>query len=57
VPSGQGRLWYWFKDRTDSPWYPRMRIYRQLRGQPWAGLVASIEDSFSAFLAGHARAN
>jgi tetratricopeptide (TPR) repeat protein len=57
VPSGQGRLWYWFKDRKDSPWYPGMRIFRQLRGQPWAGLVSSIEDSLSAFLAGRGGVN
>jgi tetratricopeptide (TPR) repeat protein len=51
VPSGQGRLWYWFKDRKDSPWYPGMRIFRQTRGEPWADLVSSIEDDIAAFLA------
>lgn len=26
---GPGRLWYWFRDRTDSPWYPAMHIFRE----------------------------
>ena len=41
VPYGHARLWYWFKDRDDSPWYPRLRVRRQLSGQSWADLVAS----------------
>jgi tetratricopeptide (TPR) repeat protein len=50
VPFGQGRFWYWFKDRKDSPWYPHMRIYRQLREQSWADLVSSIEKDLSEFI-------
>jgi tetratricopeptide (TPR) repeat protein len=50
VPFGQGRFWYWFKDRKDSPWYPHMCIYRQLRGQSWADLVSSIEKDLSEFI-------
>jgi hypothetical protein len=42
VPYGQGRLWYWFGEREDSLWYPRMRICRQQPGQSWADLVAAI---------------
>jgi ADP-heptose:LPS heptosyltransferase len=57
LPFGQGRFWYWFNDRKDSPWYPHIHIYRQLRGQPWAGLVSTIEDDLAAFLAGSARAD
>src|SRR5581483_9767827 len=29
VPHGQGRHWYWFQGRRDSPWYPGARIVRQ----------------------------
>lgn len=49
IPHGQGRHWYWFKDRTDSPWYPGARIIRQQRGQTWAELVASIAPEIVAF--------
>ena len=49
IPHGQGRHWYWFKDRTDSPWYPGARIVRQQRGQAWSELVASIAPKIAAF--------
>ena len=26
---GRGRLWYWFRDRADSPWYPSIRLFRR----------------------------
>jgi hypothetical protein len=42
VPHGHARIWYWFRDRSDSPWYPRVRVHRQQRGQPWSGLVAEM---------------
>jgi tetratricopeptide (TPR) repeat protein len=42
VPPGRGRMWFWFKDRDDSPWYPRVRLYRQRRGQPWTEVVAGL---------------
>lgn len=34
--------WRWMLDRTDTPWYPTMRLYRQqVRGQ-WAEVFARI---------------
>ena len=45
VPYGHARLWYWFKERGDSPWYPRLRVRRQVSGQSWAELIgASARD-------------
>jgi Tfp pilus assembly protein PilF len=35
-----GRNWYWFTERPDSPWYPRLRVNRQVPGQPWKDLIA-----------------
>jgi tetratricopeptide (TPR) repeat protein len=37
-----GRLWYWFENREDSPWYPRVRVVSQARGQAWADLVRAV---------------
>ena len=33
VPHGHARIWYWFRDKDESPWYPRVRVRRQQRGQ------------------------
>ena len=33
----------WLLNRTDTPWYPTMRLYRQeTPGQDWSGVVARI---------------
>jgi tetratricopeptide (TPR) repeat protein len=41
LPVGGARLWYWFRDRGASPWYPRARLVRRVQGQAWADLIAS----------------
>jgi tetratricopeptide (TPR) repeat protein len=42
VPHGHARIWYWFRDRDENPWYPRVRVRRQRRGEPWSFLVATL---------------
>ncbi len=27
--------WRWFRDRDDSPWYPSVKLFRQIRQQEW----------------------
>lgn len=45
VPYGSARLWYWFAERDDSPWYPRVHIARQRQSQSWAQVVApAVQD-------------
>lgn len=39
-PLGLGRPWYWFSGRSDSPWYPSMRIFRQTRDASWDQALA-----------------
>jgi len=34
--------WRWFLDRTDSPWYPTARIYRQDRANDWEGVICRV---------------
>jgi len=29
LPHGKGILWYWFRRRADSPWYPSVKITRR----------------------------
>jgi tetratricopeptide (TPR) repeat protein len=34
--------WRWLDKRTDSPWYPMMRLFRCERGDDWAELFARM---------------
>jgi len=34
--------WRWLADRTDSPWYPSARLFRQSRRGDWAPVVDEI---------------
>jgi tetratricopeptide (TPR) repeat protein len=34
--------WRWLENRSDSPWYPTMRLFRQARPGDWAGVIAEV---------------
>jgi ADP-heptose:LPS heptosyltransferase len=35
--------WRWFyDDRTDSPWYPSLRLYRQPKAGDWASVIERV---------------
>lgn len=52
VPHGSGRLWFWFHQGEDSPWYPRVHVRRQKPAQSWSDLVASFTGEVAAHVAG-----
>jgi Flp pilus assembly protein TadD len=40
--------WRWLLDRTDSPWYPTMRLFRQTRANSgWAPVVADLVSALA----------
>ncbi|HEY8618412.1 hypothetical protein [Phenylobacterium sp.] len=40
--------WRWLRGRTDSPWYPTMRLYRQQTAGEWAPLVDRVMADLDA---------
>lgn len=47
--------WRWLRDRTDSPWYPTMRLFRQTVPGDWAGPLAEIASSVDRLCSEHPR--
>ncbi len=41
--------WRWIAGRTDTPWYPTMRIYRQPAAGDWASVVAAVTRDVAGF--------
>jgi tetratricopeptide (TPR) repeat protein len=42
--------WRWMLERTDSPWYPTSRVYRQLAPGEWDGVVQRITTDLHALV-------
>lgn len=40
--------WRWLQDRTDSPWYPSLRIFRQPRFGDWDTVIADVREALAA---------
>lgn len=40
--------WRWFLDRTDSPWYPSLRLFRQPRDGDWDSVFAAMAEVLAA---------
>jgi hypothetical protein len=34
--------WRWLSGRDDSPWYPTVRLFRQVQPGDWAGVVERV---------------
>ena len=40
--------WRWLQERTDSPWYPTARLFRQPEPNDWQGAAEQIAAAISA---------
>jgi tetratricopeptide (TPR) repeat protein len=47
--------WRWMLDRTDSPWYPAMRLFRQPHRKDWNRVLGEVKTELEKLL--HAPAN
>lgn len=56
LPYAKGVLSYWLTERSDNPWYPSARLFRQGAGDPtsaWAdGIVARIAGELNTWASG-----
>jgi hypothetical protein len=43
--------WRWLLDRSDSPWYPTMRLFRQTTDGDWSTVFSEIEAELKQMLA------
>jgi len=34
--------WRWMRERSDTPWYPKARLFRQTKPGDWTGVVARV---------------
>jgi tetratricopeptide (TPR) repeat protein len=39
--------WRWLLDRTDSPWYPTARLFRQSKLGDWSGVVDEVRSALA----------
>jgi hypothetical protein len=37
--------WRWQLDREDSPWYPSLKIFRQLRRGQWGDVIERVTET------------
>jgi tetratricopeptide (TPR) repeat protein len=42
--------WRWLRDRADSPWYARTRLYRQQTRGDWAPVIARARKDLESFI-------
>lgn len=47
--------WRWMTDRSDSPWYPTMRVFRQERARDWGAVIEKIADELAQLASSRSR--
>ena len=42
--------WRWLMNRSDSPWYPTARLFRQSRPGDWQPVIQAVADELTALI-------
>jgi hypothetical protein len=42
--------WRWLLDRSDTPWYPTVRLFRQAVRGDWTGVLAQMREELERWL-------
>jgi hypothetical protein len=42
--------WRWFRERSDSPWYPTLRLFRQSKPGVWGDVVGQVREELQRLL-------
>ena len=40
----------WLRQRSDSPWYPSMRVFRQKTHGDWQSVADQLDEAFDTML-------
>ena len=40
--------WRWLLDRSDTPWYPNLRLFRQSAKRDWPEVIAKVAEALAA---------
>jgi hypothetical protein len=40
----ENAYWLWQRERTDSPWYPSLTLYRQRKTDDWKEVISRVRD-------------
>jgi len=51
VPHGFAQMWYWFAEKSQSPWYPRVEVRRQGKNQSWKNLISPAAEEIARLFA------
>jgi tetratricopeptide (TPR) repeat protein len=49
LPEAFGLVWYWHTGRTDSPWYPGTRLFRQKTPGQWRSVINEVSTALRVF--------
>ena len=42
--------WRWMEQRSDTPWYPTMRLFRQPKPGDWTGVIGDVRAALREFV-------